>query len=72
MSALVPECVQVNNDLDIPIIQGKEDCLYLYVYTTSGPLSQDETETKKLKPVMLWIHGGGYFAFVLCSKSELQ
>jgi len=32
---------------------GDEDCLYLNVYTT-------KIELLKKRPVMVWIHGGGY------------
>ncbi|XP_011704230.1 PREDICTED: juvenile hormone esterase-like isoform X2 [Wasmannia auropunctata] len=45
-------CVQV--DLDTHKIVGDEDCLYLNVYTTKINLL-------KKRPVMVWIHGGGYF-----------
>jgi len=60
VSALAHECVQVNDDGDIPIVEGSEDCLYLYVYTSSAPQQTGGAGRKKgLKPVMLWIHGGG-------------
>ncbi|KAJ9581582.1 hypothetical protein L9F63_023241, partial [Diploptera punctata] len=36
---------------------GSEDCLFLNVYTTKLPNAADD----KLKPVMVWVHGGGYF-----------
>ncbi|XP_058054610.1 esterase B1-like [Anopheles bellator] len=36
--------------------KGTEDCLYLNVYTTCGPSDR----VGLLKPVMVWIHGGGY------------
>nr|CAD7586926.1 unnamed protein product [Timema genevievae] len=32
---------------------GEEDCLFLNVYTPQWPVS-------RLKPVMIWIHGGGF------------
>jgi carboxylesterase type B len=38
------------------IIVGTEDCLFLNVYTQQLPSSTNN----KLKPVMVWIHGGGF------------
>lgn len=38
-------------------IVGNEDCLFLNIFTISLP--QNETSAK-LKPVMLWIHGGAF------------
>nr|XP_022919024.1 esterase FE4-like [Onthophagus taurus] len=46
------ECVQAFPGFYIPI-SGREDCLYLNVYTRSK-------SNKNLKPVMVWIHGGSY------------
>lgn len=43
-------CIQVNEQPPNQVI-GTEDCLFLNVYTTS--LNQQ-------KPVMFWVHGGGY------------
>ncbi|KAL1502036.1 hypothetical protein ABEB36_007243 [Hypothenemus hampei] len=36
---------------------GSEDCLYLNVYS---PYVKDNVRTKRLFPVMFWIHGGGF------------
>jgi len=54
-SALVPgpACVQ-------PGIAGSEDCLSLNVWTPFLP-SSNSTPKKKLKAVMLWIFGGGFY-----------
>ena len=45
-------CVQVST------VAGSEDCLTLNIYTPYLPL--DSTTSQKLRPVMLWIHGGGF------------
>ena len=37
-------------------IKGSEDCLFLNIYTPGLPSSGNEV----LRPVMLWIHGGGF------------
>ena len=36
-----------------------EDCLFASVFTTYLPTPQS-SKSKKLRPVMLWLHGGGY------------
>ena len=38
-------------------IKGSEDCLFLNIYTPALP---DLGENLLLRPVMLWIHGGGF------------
>jgi carboxylesterase type B len=55
VSALVPgpACVQ-------PGIVGSEDCLSLNLWTPFLP-SSNTTPKKKLKAVMLWIFGGGFY-----------
>ncbi|KAK4885068.1 hypothetical protein RN001_001339 [Aquatica leii] len=42
-------------DVVLKKISGSEDCLYLNVYTKQLPV-----KNKALKPVMFWIHGGGF------------
>ncbi|KAJ8963469.1 hypothetical protein NQ318_018952 [Aromia moschata] len=37
------------------VLEGSEDCLYLNVFTKALPQSN-----KRLRPVMVWIHGGGF------------
>ncbi|GLG95966.1 Carboxylic ester hydrolase [Gryllus bimaculatus] len=44
-----PVCPQRENG----VFRGQEDCLYLNVYT-------QEINPQNLKPVMFWIHGGGF------------
>ncbi|KAF9526696.1 cholinesterase [Crepidotus variabilis] len=42
---------------------GQEDCLFLNVYTPYIPQNAEEARrNKKLKPVMVWIYGGGFIA----------
>lgn len=45
-----PFCTQLNMMMQIV---GQEDCLALNVYT-------HQTKTENLRPVMVWIHGGGF------------
>ncbi|XP_076041309.1 juvenile hormone esterase-like [Oratosquilla oratoria] len=57
-SAHPPKCIQTPVDLlflDIRIVDGEEDCLYLSVYTP-------EIEVSSGYPVMVFIHGGAFLA----------
>ena len=47
-----PECYQQNDLLPDPTAAYSEDCLHLNIYT------EDMNHTAK--PVMVWIHGGGF------------
>ncbi|KAJ9588463.1 hypothetical protein L9F63_018196 [Diploptera punctata] len=40
-----------------PVLEGKEDCLFINVYTPQLPNSGNIT---KVMPVMVWIHGGTF------------
>ncbi|KAL5273395.1 CES5A family protein [Megaselia abdita] len=51
-----PMCIQIDPYRHSSQIEGKEDCLYLNVYT---PPLEDIKETGPL-PVMVWFHGGGW------------
>lgn len=58
-----PPCLQVSLMLPLMGIRvsldqltGSEDCLYLNVFTPAG------REPEERLPVMVWIHGGGYFS----------
>eukprot|EP00466_Bigelowiella_natans_P014804 jgi/Bigna1/126087/aug1.2_g795 len=55
VTALANICPQPKDPGVTRAVVGKEDCLYLYVYTSSGP----NPAKSELKPVMLWVHGGG-------------
>ncbi|CAO1422540.1 unnamed protein product [Diamesa tonsa] len=50
-------CIQRNYLLMGLTTAGSEDCLYLYVYRPKVVISK-----KKLLPVIVYIHGGGFFA----------
>ncbi|KAL1396196.1 hypothetical protein pipiens_001254 [Culex pipiens pipiens] len=52
-----PMCVQKNDLLPNAKVSGEEDCLYLNVYQ---PMVHSSSKTPL--PVMVYIHGGGFFA----------
>ncbi|EDS32204.1 juvenile hormone esterase [Culex quinquefasciatus] len=52
-----PMCVQKNDLLPNAKVSGDEDCLYLNVYQ---PMVHSSSKTPL--PVMVYIHGGGFFA----------
>lgn len=60
-----PKCLQIHKDVPIftDLTPGQsEDCLYLNIWTPFSPSSDGKLNvTGSLKPVMIWIHGGGFF-----------
>ncbi|XP_055621102.1 juvenile hormone esterase-like [Toxorhynchites rutilus septentrionalis] len=52
-----PMCVQKNDLIPNAEVQGSEDCLYLNVYRPSA-----QNTLRGDLPVMVYIHGGGFFA----------
>ncbi|XP_062552223.1 juvenile hormone esterase-like [Armigeres subalbatus] len=50
-------CVQKNELFPVAEAMGSEDCLYLNVYRPKG-----QNTSKAALPVMVYIHGGGYFS----------
>ena len=53
-----PPCLQMEYLQENETRKSQEDCLFLNIYTPN-PLKVDPIQTT-LKPVMLWIHGGGF------------
>ncbi|KAH7417749.1 cholinesterase [Cadophora sp. MPI-SDFR-AT-0126] len=47
-----PACTQASG--------GSEDCLFLNIWTPSLPFPRSVLKSKKLKPVLFWIFGGGF------------
>lgn len=61
----VPLCIQKNYLLKDPVVEGAEDCLYLNVYTHHMEeinLRGRNTIHRKKYPVMVYVHGGGWFS----------
>ncbi|KAJ8971087.1 hypothetical protein NQ314_000893, partial [Rhamnusium bicolor] len=54
-----PICIQKNYFFANPKTEGQEDCLYLNVYTS---MISREGPVRRLLPVMVFIHWGGFFA----------
>ena len=55
-----PQCMQADDSPTQGI--NREDCLYLNIWTAylPGTPGNSSSGPKKLKPVMFWIHGGGF------------
>ncbi|CRK92375.1 CLUMA_CG005926, isoform A [Clunio marinus] len=51
-------CMQKNYFLPNPTVSGVEDCLYLYIYRPKNVMRN----RRKLLPVIIYLHGGGFFA----------
>ncbi|XP_055608066.1 juvenile hormone esterase-like isoform X2 [Uranotaenia lowii] len=55
-------CVQKNDLIPNAKVEGSEDCLYLNVYRPKGQQTSAGYKNAADLPVMVYIHGGGYFA----------
>ena len=55
---VAPPCLQVEYLAESDSPKSREDCLYLNIYTPN--LMKFDPILTSLKPVMLWIHGGGF------------
>ena len=53
-----PPCLQVEYLQESDSRRSQEDCLYLNIFTPNSV--EGDTIRRNLKPVMLWIHGGGF------------
>lgn len=63
---VVPACVQRNPYIRQIDIVGQEDCLYLNIYSPTE--INDVQPVKRLLPVMVFIHGGGW----MCGDSSTE
>ena len=64
-SEIGPDCLPVLTDTVLPLPES-EDCLFLNVWTPG-------VGAAKKRPVMVWLHGGGYSVPVppqVCSMTE--
>lgn len=49
-------------DFETRKTNGSEDCLYLNIFTNELPrVNDDKSKFYNLKPVMVYIHGGGFY-----------
>ncbi|XP_026840126.1 esterase B1 isoform X2 [Drosophila persimilis] len=51
-------CPHKNMILDT--FKGDEDCLFVNVFTTRMPKEDEESSEQNRRPVMVWLHGGGF------------
>ena len=60
-----PKCIQISKEVPIftDLTPGQsEDCLYLNIWTPFAPgVDKHLNVTGRGKPVMIWLHGGGFF-----------
>ncbi|KAH8901315.1 alpha/beta-hydrolase [Thozetella sp. PMI_491] len=51
-------CIQ--GEVEVPRNITSEDCLFLNIWTPYLPAAAPASGSAKLKPVVVWVHGGGY------------